>query len=253
MISLNHSVRKETLSVRCDSTDSALAVRGHLADLNSSHLLPVIDRVLAELAVEGRQIRIDRLEVKLGCVPIAELDTVVPARLYTGLKDALECAMRSPFAASEQSETASRMELLDWYLRRGALPWWAPPAGSFSLDAWLTELAREAPAGLAALVRHAGAEDAVLERIVHQLDLRGLQRLIAILDPEHAALILAYVFDLGELQREQVLVAVETAAFDRLVWLLVLAYLIRQAGSQFNRKMFLASLLKGFALHEGIG
>jgi hypothetical protein len=251
MLPLKHSVRRQTLKVRCDSQESALALRSRLSEYNRSNLLPVIERVLSETAIAGRQIRIGRLEVDLGTISLSEFEEVAGERLYRELKEAIGQAMNSPYAADSQSETLSQVELLECYLRRGVLPFWAPPGASFSLESSFEELARRDPAALARLVRQAGASPHVPERIVFQLTPGALRRLVSVLEPEHAALILAYIADLGEIHREQPIGPRDEVRFERLLWMLVLSYLIREAGSQFNRRSFVGSLIRGFAEHHG--
>jgi hypothetical protein len=252
MDTLPHSIRKQTITVRCDSQDCAFELRPRISDFNRSHFLPIIERVLSEAGVPGRLIRIERLEVDLGEISLGEFEEVAAARLYRELKDAVEAALGSQSKAAEQAGELSRLELLEWYLLRGTLPYWAASLPAFSAAAWFAEFSQSEPAALAKAVRRVGVHDHALERIVCQLSEGELRRLVALLDPEHASLILAYMADLVEVQREEPVAAIDDAEFDSLLWLLVLSYLTREAGTQFNRKMFVESLIRGFAARQGL-
>lgn len=232
--------------------EDALALRPRLADWNLSHFLPVIERVFSEADIAGRHVRIEELKVNLGDIPLSDFENVAPARLYRELKEAVARAMASPFESRAQSEQTARVELIEWYLLRGSLPFQTASAPSFSLDALFSDLAGQDPAALARLVRKAGVHEHSLERMVYQLSDEVLRRLVAVLGPEHAALILAYMLDLSVVQREQAIAAVEEAEFDHLLWVLVFSYLVHEAGSQFNRKIFVQSLIRGFAEHQGL-
>lgn len=249
---LIHTIGKQTLSVTCDAMDDALALRPRVADWNHLYLLPVIERVFSEVDIEGHHIRIDRLAVDLGDIPVSDFENAAPARLYRELKEAVLRAIASPFESRTQPEQLARIELLEFYLLRGTLPFHTVSASSFSMEELFAELAAGNPAALARLVRKTASHEYVLKRIVYQLSDVELRRLVAVLEPEHAALILAYMVDLGAIQHEQAITAADEGEFDRLLWLLVLSYLVHEAGSQFNRKVFVQSLIIGFAERQSL-
>lgn len=259
-----HSVGKQTIVLSADSESLALTLRHRLGDLNRRRLLPIIERVLGELDVPGRQIRIERLEVDLGLLTPARFEEETPERFYRELRRALEEALRgvgnepaaapaaTPAAPASRTEAAARLELLEQYLVRGTLPFWAARSSDASLESLVLELAASDPEGLVALVRRLGRRTRVLERIVLRFGESLLRRLLHLLSPEHAALILAYTLDLRTVHRVEPVLPLSDGQFARLVWLLVLSYLVRDAGSQFNRKSFTKSLLAGMAENEGL-
>ncbi len=250
MTNESHSIRLQTLNIQC-GPNGARALRERLSDFNLTQLIPVIDRVLTEATTDADHTTIDRLEVHLGTIPLDEFDTLAPARLYSELRDALERALLSPVKARRAGGATSRADLLEWYLMRGTLPFRAA-AGTFSFNELFNQVERDDPTQLAARIRRIGKSRHALERLVRQLSGQNLLRLLELLEPAHAALILAYMFDLREIHREETLGVRDAAQFDRLLWLLVFSYLIREAGSQFNRRMFVASLVHGFALQYSV-
>jgi hypothetical protein len=252
-----HSVGKQTFVLSADSESLALTLRHRLGELNRRRLLPIIERVLGELDVPGRQIRIERLEVDLGLLTPARFEEETPERFYRELRRALEEALSGlgdepSGGAASRTEAASRLELLEQYLVRGTLPFWAARSSDASLESLVLELAASDPEGLVTLVRRLGRRTRVLERIVLRFGESLLRRLLQLLSPEHAALILAYTLDLRTVHRVEPVLPLSDAQFSRLVWLLVLSYLVRDAGSQFNRKSFTRSLLEGMAENEGL-
>ena len=256
-----HSIRAETLAVEIATEALAVALQPRISDLNRQRLLPVIERVLDEVDVPGRHIRIDRLAVDLGTLPLDGLEDNTEAALYGALHQALRAAIDGDGVAGAASAEARPEEgaailLLSHYLQEGTLPFWAPGAGmppsSFSAQGLVQTLLASDPSALAALIRRIGREQHVLERLVLQLDETALQGLLRLLEPQNAALILAYMVDLRHIHRAEPILSLGEAAFERLLWMLALSYLLRDAGTQFNRKSFVAAILNGTAESEGL-
>ncbi|MFL5386014.1 MAG: contractile injection system tape measure protein, partial [Longimicrobiaceae bacterium] len=247
------SVRAQRLEVEAGSQVVAMALQPRLSDLNRRRLLPVIERVLRELDVPGRQVRIERLSVDLGTVSLSALDAELPRLLERELRRALAAALNGgdrEAGVRARPLAQARAELLEHHLLRGTLPFWAPPGTS--LASLVGEMAAAEPARLAGVVRRLGTRTGVVERLVGQLDDRGLARLVRVLEPEHAALVLAYVGDLRRTHRSAPLLPLSERRFGRHLWTLVQAYLVHDPGSEFNRRSFVGSLLRGMSRGHGL-
>ncbi len=276
MASSSHSIRSQTLDVAVATETLALALQPRMSDLNRQRLLPVIDRVLGEFDVPGRHIRIDRLMVDLGVLPLSALEERAEAALEHALREALAATLAamgdgpgadartgawpegaateaSPEGAAPaaRSEGEARLALLEHFLSRGTLPFWAD-RGAFAADAFIAGLLTSEPAELTALIRRLGRERKVLERLVLQLDEATLQAVLALIEPAHAALIIAYMMELRQVHRVAPLMALGEPAFARQLWLLTFAYLLRDAGSQFNRRSYVRALLEQIAAGEAV-
>jgi hypothetical protein len=257
MTLLHHTLRRQTLDLEVSSQALAFALQPRLGDFNRRRLLPVIERVFDELDVPGRQVWIRKLEIDLGTVPISGFEETVVERLEVELRGAVKAALRevgetATAAGHSRSEEAARRELLEHYLVRGTLPFWAPKRSAFSLEALVLEMAVGDPAGIVAVVRRLGRETRVLERLVLQLREPGLRELIRLLAREHATLIIAYIGHIREAHRGEPLVPLSEEALTRILWLLAQVYLVRDPGSQFNRRSFVRSVLRGIAAREGL-
>ncbi|MDX6692884.1 MAG: hypothetical protein QOF02_487 [Blastocatellia bacterium] len=255
---MQHSIREQRLEIEVDSEALALALQPRLEDFNRRFFLPVIERVLDELAVPGRHVRIGKLKVNLGRIPFASFEETAAERLYRELRQTLEEHLRQldeGYAPEERwpSEETSRLELLEHYLLSGTLPFWATRAIDFSLEALMRELAEADPNGLVELIRKQGGDARVRERLLLQLGEESLRRLLQLLEPEHAILIIAYLTDLRDIHRVKPVLKLSDTQFARLLWSLVLAYIAQDPGSQFNRRSFLKSLLEGMGASEGLG
>jgi hypothetical protein len=252
MIRTPDSVVRQSLVVHCDSAADAASLRERLASVNRARLLPVIERVLTEAASNDRRIHLDRLEVDLGTFSSEEVDTHAADRLYTALTVALREALDAlPEQGSELSE-AAWISLLETYLLTGTLPFWTPNPESFSPGRLTIQLAEQQPAAAAAVFYRTGHQDDVLLRIVLQYLPEELAALIHLLEPANSDLILAYTADIKATNRLEHLTRLSDSEFDRLLWLLVLRFLTLDPGSQFNRKLFVHTLLTGFADRAGV-
>ncbi|WP_315838836.1 contractile injection system tape measure protein [Bradyrhizobium prioriisuperbiae] len=244
-------IRQQILDFDVDSEALALALQPGIADINRRRILPLIERVLDELAPFGQRIKIARLDIDLGDLPIENLEQAIEDALYPALRDAVEQALRSASndASADvrvQPETMSQLDLLEHYLLGGTLQFLAS-GQTFSAEELVLELSSRDPANLVAMMRRHAHDQRFLERIVLQLDGTSIGRLLHLLAPEHAALILAYMLDLRHIHRIEPLLGLHDDELKRLLWVLVLSYVLRDPGSHFNRKSFLRWLLEGVA------
>jgi|GEM_PF-7097453 len=253
----HHRIRKQSLELETDSERLALSLQPRLEALNRRRLIPLIERLLDEVSRPDLRLRLDRLEIDLGTLSESDFEREAERRLERELRRALreevQRAERDPGPDRRSlPERAYRRELLEHYLRRGTVPYWGPDPGDFSLEALVTEMLEATPEDLARTVRHLGHQTSILERIVLQLPEALLRRLIRLLEPEHAALILAYMVDLRKVHRTERLVPLSEPRFAQTLWLLTQIYLLQDPGSQFNRRSFLRSLLRGLATGQGL-
>jgi Contractile injection system tape measure protein len=251
-----HVIRKQTLQLTASSQALALTLQPRLGDLNRKRLLPVIERVLDGMDLAGRHVRIGRLELNLGRLSPADLEGEMERRLERTLRRSLEAALRRVGEDPKKDEGVQareewRREMLEHCLLYGTLPWWAPRR-SLSLEDLFEEMAGEDPEGLVETVRELGRSRRVLERLAAQLGEAALRRLVRLLEPEHAVLILTYLGDVRQAHRTRPLVPLSEGALGRVLWVLTQAYLVHDPGSPFHRRSFVRSLLRGLAAREGL-
>ncbi|NTX65517.1 hypothetical protein HUA74_33155 [Myxococcus sp. CA051A] len=257
MTGSRHHIRKQTLRVELESEAQALVLQPRLSDFNRKRLLAIIEQVFDSVDVPGLHLRIDRLDVDLGTVPLDNFEQVVEERLTERLREVVEQAVharRVAPAEGEQPRTEAevRLELLEHYLLHGTLPYWAPRGAGFSFGALFAEVARSDPEALVVLVGRHASIGRVIDRLVLQLDQRSLERLITLLEPKHAALLIDYIISLQALHRVEPVLPLSERGLSRLLWSLTLTYLVKEAGSQFNRKSALKQLLEGVAESQGL-
>jgi hypothetical protein len=164
---------------------------------------------------------------------------IAPANLRTG-----PTAADAPMTRDVRREAEPAwLELLELVLLRGAWPGRSP-------DALLIKLAAEQPAALARLFRHHARNDAMLRRVTQILSPAALGQLLALLTPEAAATIVTYMLEVRELHSARPVLPLSNQSLQRLLWFVALRYVLNEAGSQFNRRSFVASLIEGIANAE---
>lgn len=251
-----HNIRTQTLELLVDSESDALLLQPKLSELNQRYLLPVIEKVFDEFDFAGRHVQISSLRLDLGTLTLERLEELAPKRLEDELRQAVERALHDLNHGTSKidrvlSAEESRLELLQHYLMFGSLPYWGHGA-PFDFEQVFLELAESSPEQLADLIKTLGLRTNVLKRLAFQLTESGFRLLVHLLEPAHAALIIAYMIDLRQVHRVERLLEMTDERYTRHLRILVLTYLTFERGSQFNRKSFLKSLLLGIAASEGI-
>jgi hypothetical protein len=229
----------------------------------------VIERVLAEFDRPGVVINIDRIDLKLGTVSPHRLETAAE-RLETALRDALlkafstgihigaampEAAGRAgtPEAISVDAVTAGAALLrsLTRYLLYGVWPYRHDAAGNPT--ALLTNLVNREPAVLLQMInRHRDRPD-FIGRLAMQMPFADLVRLLDLMQPEHAATILATLLKLQQTHRTAPLAPLGERSMVRLLWQLVLQDVLNVTGAAFDQIGFEQRLRQGITAAQASG
>ncbi len=185
-----HYIQKQSFRIDVDSEPVAMALQGRLPELNRTAFFDVIERVLDAHAMPGQHIRIASLNVDLGTIPFTpDFAQVACERLERELRDAIEKALRElatePSSARVAPAGEARLQLIEQYLSKGTLPFWAP-ASDFNLEDVMSEALAATPDGVIRLLRSYRDDAIVIRRLIHQLSESALKRMLRLLDPENA-------------------------------------------------------------------
>lgn len=134
----------------------------------------------------------------------------------------------------------------------GTLPWSVHERSKFNFEKTFVELMVEDASTVINLVRTSSQKKHVVERLVMQLKQDSLQKLLYLLEPKHAWLIISYIADLKSFYIIKPILQISKKAFSRLLWILTINYSVKEHGSQFNRQSFVKTLLKSMARSEGL-
>jgi hypothetical protein len=246
-----HRLRRLSLDVTTQDLDAALGLRARAEELARTLLPPVLELVFDALVPPDLHVRLERLDLDLGTIAPDRLEADVRPALEAALTRALSSAIAAARAApgpagSAVSTSEAMLDHFATYLSTGT----APFAAGGDPAATLGALIASDPAALAARLRVLGRDRRALERLVLQGGEANLAALLEILAPGDGAVIRRYIADLILLQLSAT--EPDDAVPPRVWWVLTLEYLLRDAGTQFNRHSFVVFLLQGVARTEGI-
>jgi hypothetical protein len=251
MAEQNHAVGRLNVTAAMADEEQARRMLARIESFWREKAPPAMTRLFDELAPQGRHVRLERLALDLGQLPETEFEAAALAALERAVREALPAAMAGDDGARSLSGGDAALELTEHYLQRGTVPFWARGAAP-DLPARLAALAERQPASLIAALRRVARDRRALERLVLRLGEEDLRRLIALLSPADAALVIAYLAEIVAAHRVQPFLPLSEPALRHAMWVVSLEYLLLEAGTQFNRRSFLAALLGGLAAREDI-
>ncbi len=259
MARLPHLLGRLDFDVAVENLDLAMRLRPRLENLVWERVPAVMERVFDALDPAGMVLILDRLDLDLGMVGEETLEADTLEALAPALAEALENALnavRFNPLPGRRLATASALQLdrFGAYLTSGVLPF-AGRGNRLDPPAVLRALIDAEPAALVALLRRHASNSRVIERLVLQAEPGGLHRLLGLLAPSDALTIIELLTDLRLTHRESVAaskIPASEARLEHLWWVTSLEFLLHDAGSQFNRRRFLAHLLRREAERLGI-
>ena len=247
------------MTVAVADDDLAHALRPALEALAWRVFPAVLQRQFDRLAPAGLHVLIERLDLDLGRLRPAFLETDAVAALELALEEAIAAALHAagqndPMAAQLLDPAVWRRQRLATYLESGSLPdRRARPM--FVLADEIASAAAEDPSALIAMLRGLSRRGRALDRLVLTLGDAGLSRLLALLAPADAATIMGLIGDTLRLHRVEpppALQRLAPPALRRLLWATTFDFLLHDAGTAFNRRRFLEALLRRAAVGFGV-
>ena len=150
-------------------------IQSHLRDIYYRSLLPVIDKVCSELSTPEQLHRIDRVEIELGELSPDNIDAILTQSFAAAFKKQLAGAIR------KIPEADANLELFDFFIRCGSLPWWVDSGEANPLSTRLDTLVRDNPQGLRLLLRNIPESSRAWRRIVRAYPDALLDKLVGVL------------------------------------------------------------------------
>lgn len=275
----NHIIQYEIFDIGFPRRSGAVDLQNRVSRLAGGRLDRVMGEVFDRLAGPGVWLKIDSLQLDIGVIPYAnfeehllercaealerELLTLLAEMGYSGLPDSgpglgdrgvrangdahvgtadgiIIDRMRGPVKARY-------LDLLEYFLLQGTLPWWANSDIPGDPAAVINILIGEAAVALRSMLLRIGRSQAVRRRLVYQFPAETIQGVVSILEPEEAAFILEYHTSLTRVQQVRKLVQAEQSVFGQAAWLFILTVLLADKGSHFSRKQFVRDTLTGMA------
>ncbi|MFN4095183.1 MAG: contractile injection system tape measure protein [Sphingomonas sp.] len=259
MLSAPHRVARLQFTASVADLDLAFGLRSRIERLAWEMLPAAIARVFDEIGPADQQLRVARIDLDLGTVRPETLEEDAIDALQRALTDALADVLhRARYSPSDDARlvdpAATWLEDFDHFLGSGRLPVARRDAGFDAVERLLWLIAEQPEALTDLLVRRA-RDRHVLERLVLQVGDDGFRALLVLLAPRDAAVILALVADVMLVHCDPPVAipsALRAPALERVLRVATLEFLLRDPGTQFNRRRFLAHLLRREARAMGV-
>lgn len=219
-------------------------VRSLLRSVSASEAVPYTDLVRA---LERGLVAVEKSRPLASSLPGVIRELVYEERETSEVKTP---PPSSEDGFSEMEVGASLLGLFEAFLD-GMFPARFAPAGG-ELSSVIVRLADQSPTGLAAAVRRKGHHREALDRLVRSASERALGKVLTVLDPTSADVVINYLFDIQSLHRASALVTMNGGELSHLLWLIALRFLAGDPGTHFNRKSFVRTLLAGISSAQSV-
>ena len=195
---------RQVFEIRGCPSAQAWRVQSEIQRIYYQRIVPLIERAFASASSPDRILRIDTLEIDLGEVPLDALDQAVSKKFEAAfareLTGSISRAQRASGTGQDVTLT-SQLELFSYYIKTGAIPWWADLARRSLLEENLEFLIQQAPGALTQVMQEMANEERALRRIALSYPDHLLEGLFRVLAPSLEATLPGFAPELVALLR----------------------------------------------------
>jgi hypothetical protein len=238
-----HIVQRHVFDIRHSEKEKAFDLHNRFSRLFSDQAVPVMEEVFGRWIPDGLVMRMETLKIDIGKIRYDRIEKDFERRFREALEKEMERLINEYVRQEAPGWNKTLMDLLEYFLFTGRLPWWA--AGELLTDpvAVTERLIRDDRPGLRNILLYAGQRDHVRRRLAFQFPEAMIRAVIEVLEPEEAAFIFVYHTDIIRIQEAGQVFRQETSEFGKSIWVFIFTYLLVDRGSNFNRKIFVKSAL----------
>ncbi|MBN9382186.1 MAG: hypothetical protein J0H74_15565 [Chitinophagaceae bacterium] len=247
-----HIVQKQIFDISFPEEKKAFDLQSRFSHLFHNDATPVMTEVFQRLIPEEVVLRLDQLSLDLGRIRDDRLEKDFRERFRQALEKELALALEDYARRETPGRNKSLLDLLNYFLTTGMLPWWAAGELLAGPVGVVERLVRDDPAGLKSLLLDTGQRDYVRRRLVYQFPVTTIHTLVETLEPDEAPFIFAYYSDIVHIQTIEGFFRQEMSEFERQLWVFIFTYLMVDRGSNFNRKIFVKSTLAQMARQHNL-
>lgn len=252
MSSAYHIVQKQIFDISFPEEKKAFDLQSRISRLFYNDTTPVMTEVFERLIPEEVVLRLDQLSLDLGRIRDDRLERDFREKFRQALEKELTLALDAYARNETPGRNKSLIDLLEYFLTTGMLPWWATGELLASPAGVVERLVRGDPAGLKSLLLNTGQRDYVRRRLVYQFPATTIHTIVETLEPDEAPFIFAYHSDVVHIQAIERFFRQEMSEFEKQLWVFIFTYLLVDRGSNFNRKIFVKSTLAQMARQHNL-
>ena len=248
-----HIINKKVFDVVYYSERRAHELQNRLSNFSNNDLTRAIDKILTEFSEGDLTIKLDKVVLDIGVVSEENLENEllekVKEELYKVLKERIEKLSFSDKNLKDSivSSKSKEIELLEWFLINGTLPWWFKNKGSFNIQKTISNLMATNADEVASLLKKNQRNLNIIKRVVLNFNEDLIYQLIQKLSPVEAQLLISTGKSVIEIQQKKQLIKTDRQTFRNKTWEFILIYITNERGSVFNTHSFVYSLLTQLA------
>ena len=249
MIDQQHIINKKVFDVVYYDEKNVSHIQNRLSNLSSNDLSSTIEKILTEFSKENLTIKLDQIVLDLGHISEGNLENQIIERVKIELNKVLSEKIddlrllngngKEGIVNSELKE----IELLEWFLLNGTLPWWFHQKSDFNINDLISSLIENSSNSILTLIKKQARTKNFIKRIVLNFKEDVLALLINKLSPIEAQLLIEIVKTTITVQSNNQIIKTDRETFKNKTWEFVLTYITVERGTEFNTKVFVRSLL----------
>ena len=245
-----HRFRALDVELSADEEEEIEGSRKKIEHLLKNGLPASLDALLSGMLDPDELIEIPELELDLGSLDPDNIEEDFTLKLKNALIVAVLKAKSEPGSGKEEeNETRKRsqLDLLEFFLRSGGMPWWKPSGLSESPEEILLKYLELSPERLGEMLLRVAAHSQARKRLSQRFSERTLRSIIRLVDIENHELIMGYSNFISRFYIGTFVPGSKVSDFRKTHWEILLTVVLFDPGKPFNIKSFLRGLLKGLA------
>lgn len=253
----NHKIGKIVYNTCFDSEEPAFEFQSNVSAFLQNELAPVIGDVCDQLELKNTHIFINSLELNLGNFSYEghedKIKEKLKKELFQALKEKISKLNKEPSEHGHIiTKKKSALRHLIHFLRHGSLSWNAEIHDKNYIKKILVTTLDNYSAHFVQWLKTQGKQESIRKRIVYQFDTAHINKIIEKTDPVNAPFINAYSTDLIQTHKIKPKLPLSEKDFSNLTWEVILAYILTDNSSRFNRKSFVKYTLEKIATRNNI-
>ncbi len=182
----NHLIGRQVLDLRIGAEQDAFRVQNDISFALRHRILPRLETVFDRMAVAGRVVRIDRIEIDLGTLDPERLEVELEEKLLRSIEAALETHIQARQGAPQDVSSGLReiapdqsvLETWAYFLENGILPWWQQFTDHPAWEAAIIAALTRAPQAAKPMAQRLARESRMRQRLVDQFSQPVLEALL---------------------------------------------------------------------------
>ena len=257
MVAQKHLIKRQILELKVPPAEQTQSLYAELSRIHHQRIAPFIDRCCTDLSEPDQVHRIESLQLDLGYVDLKNLEETLTTRLSETFLEALALQIGRQDGHDSRPQQSprdkSRMELFEFFVRTGSLPWWADPLSSQRLNEVLKHLIAERPSALVRVMRGLARRQQPLQRIVLRSRDEILVALCRLLAPYLGDSLTQFPQELLVLLQKREVTDAKTRDQQRkMIWLEILRTGSLKGGQFKDSESFWRAVLVQIAITSGV-